>query len=235
MPTTLLTGPMEATEVMTDMQRTSPPLVPQPYDRNRDNFSDMLAVAVEVQGNELVKEDIADALSCVEACGKGKDCTHRGVPFLITHVTFRRGMMDPKEKGRMLAYVSCEIVVADEAFLTSRKLNLDNSPFRPSDHLVLNDGSTGVYRQVMAVLESQGYIALPEGPVQAPKGESRFDLPPSEWDEIVVGESWIGDVGTDNEGFMLYATDVRIFAPRGLRLSEYSNDYTQDGKTRYLA
>lgn len=199
----------------------NPAQVVPAYDRNRMSFSDMLDEAVEVQGNQLVKEELFDELV--------------GVPFLITKVTFRRGMKDPLNKNRWMAYVSAEAVIADETYLSRRKIDLSDRPFVPGDHIVLNDGSTGIYRQIVAVLESQGFITLPEGPVQGAKGQTRLDAPPSEWTDVDAGESWFGEVGSDSEGFMLYTANVRIFAPRGLRLSTYSNDYTQDAKTRYLA
>lgn len=200
---------------------STPRNMPAPYDRNMMSFSDMLGEAVEVQGNQLVKDDIADELV--------------GVPFLITRVVFRPGKVDPHDKTRRLAYVSCESVIADEAYIARRKINLDAKPFLPNDHIVVNDGSTGIYRQVLAVMESQGFIILPEGPVAGPKGETRYDTPPSEWVEMPAGEAWMAEATSDDAGFLYYAADVRIFAPRGLRLSEYGNEYTEDGKTRYLA
>lgn len=204
---------------MSEIAQRQAPLVHSPYDRNAMSFSDMLDEAVEVQGNQLVKDDIADELE--------------GVPFVITKVTFRPGMLDPGDKSRRLAYVSCEAVIADEVYLAKRKVNLDEKPFLPGDHIVFNDGSTGIYRQIVAVLESVGYITLPDGPVAGPKGACRYDAPPAEWDETPVGESHVDQ--SMGENFWHYSADVRIFAPRGIRVSEYANDYTQDGKTRYLA
>lgn len=206
---------------MSEIARKDAPLVHGAYDRNFDSFSAMAEEALEVQGYELAKDDVADALE--------------GVPFIITKVTFRPGFPDPSNKARKLAYVSCECVIADEEYLARRKRNLDNKPFLPGDHVVFNDGSTGVYRQILAALESANYIVLPEGPVSGSYPTTRYDTPPSEWVDINVGESFFGEVGSANEGFMVYSADVRILAPRGLRLSEYSNDYTADGKTRYLA
>ena len=197
------------------------PLVHTPYDRNSMSFSDMLGEAVEVQGNQLVKDDVADELE--------------GVPFLITRVTFRPGFPDPANRARRLAYVSCECVIADDDYLARRKINLDAKPFLPGDHIVFNDGSTGVYRQILAVLESQGYITLPEGNVSGPYGQTRYDAPPAEWLDYPVGDAKTMEVTSEAPGFVQYTADVRIFAPRGLRISEYSNDFTADGKTRYLA
>ena len=206
---------------MSEITRHQTPLVHGAYDRNFDSFSAMAEEALEVQGYELAKDDVADALE--------------GVPFLITKVTFRPGFPDPSNKARKLAFVSCEIVIADEEFLSRRKKSLDGKPFLPGDHVVLNDGSTGVYRQVVAALETAGYIELPEGPTEGSYPTTRYDTPPGEWTTIHVGTRERGEVGTSTEGFDTYECDVRILAPRGLRISEYSNDYTADGKTRYLA
>jgi hypothetical protein len=75
---------------------------------------------------------------------------------------------------------------------------------------VFNDGSTGIRRQVVSYLASKGII--PEGYTETP-------------DEIV----W---VDSEDEDPMF---EVRYLAPRGLRVSDYQNDYTDEGRTYYLA
>jgi hypothetical protein len=175
--------------------------------------------ADEIQGNDLLKDQILRDLE--------------GVPFGITRLTFRRGAASRKTKGMHLAYVSVEGVIADKEYLASRKRSLDDTPFRPGDHIIFNDGSSGVYRQLVQYLEGKGYIVLPDSlPKDGPKEECRYDLPPSKWIEINAGTNYF-DMDAD---FMVYAVDVRLMCPRGLRNSDYTNEYAPDGATtHYLA
>jgi hypothetical protein len=110
-----------------------------------------------------------------------------GTPFVITHVRFNPG------KGTSGFMASIECVTQD------------------SEPVVFNDGSTGVYRQVVAYLESKGLVELPDGPASGPAGESRFDAPLAQWRKPKRAD----EVGQER-GF-----DVRLVCPRGLRTSEY--------------
>lgn len=187
------------------------------YDRNQSSFSDWFDdSADEIQGNELVKDDILKELE--------------GVPFGITRLTFRKGIKKPGTEW-MSAYVTAEAVIADQKYLDSRKRNLDDKPFLPGDHVVLNDGSTGIYRQLVAYLEGKGYIELPQDmPTDGPSGKSRYDLPPSQWTKFNAGEYHF-NMDAD---FMEYSVDIRLRCPRGLRISDYTNDFG-DAETHYLA
>jgi hypothetical protein len=139
------------------------------------------------------------------------------------------------------AYVSCEIRVSphlDLRLINTRRESsrlpkvdsLEMLPFGPDAHVVFNDGSTGVYRDIMRTLVLQGYITLKSPVVEAGAyGESSLDNPPGQWASIIHGEE------TDIDGFTGYTAPIAIYCPRGLRLSLYENDYTQTGKTRYLA
>ena len=192
------------------------------YDRNTMSFSDLAGTADQVEGNELVKDEILRELE--------------GVPFLITHVTFRPSFPSQKNKELWLAYVSCEAVIADEAYLAShRKMkNLDGKPFGPGEHIVFNDGSTGIYRQIVDYLDTKGYIVAPQGKKEGPKEESRFDSPPSEWEDVNYGDTRF-PVNGGPPGFVEYAAEIRLLCPRGLRTSDYQNDFTNDGTTHYIA
>jgi hypothetical protein len=189
-----------------------------PYDRNDRTmtFSAMALVADEVLGNALTKGDDLEKLE--------------GVPFLITHVTFRRSFRSTQNRDLWLAYVSCEAIVADEAYLAQLGKSLDGLPFRPGEHIVFNDGSTGIYRQVVKYLASKEYVTIPEGPEEGGKEACRYDAPPSEWPDIRYGQN-----SFELEGFMNYTAEIRLLCPRGLRKSDYSNDFTDDGTTHYIA
>jgi hypothetical protein len=178
--------------------------------------------ADEILGHDLAKDENLDALE--------------GVPFLITKVVFR-----PGEKGQRESYATLEIVLASRQLMERRNVNLATLPFDPGDLVVINDGGTGIYRQIVAYLHAKGFIALPEplvvngnGPRWDDKAKEMvyacsFDLPPSAWADVNAG-----DLRFDNDGKPVYTANVRIFAKRGIRVSDYSNDFGES-KTRYLA
>jgi hypothetical protein len=146
-------------------------------------------------------------------------------------------MRDKKQQ----AYVSCEVRIADQLDLRlinvrreSSRLHrletLDALAFGPDSHVVFNDGSTGVYRQLVKYLYSKAYIDLKDPVTEVgPYGKSSFDNPPGDWRGTSKGTS-----AKDANGFTTYVADILLFCPRGLRLSLYDNEYTQTGKTRYL-
>jgi hypothetical protein len=168
-------------------------------------------------GHDLAKDALLDALV--------------GIPFVITRLTFRRGI--PRTDGSFKAVCAVETAIAPEDVLKRRRVNMAEMPFEPGAQVVFNDGSTGVYRQLVAYLATKGYITIPEElPEQGGYGESRYDLAHWEWTRINSGE-----VSQDKNGNPVYAINVRLTCPRGLRLSEYASDYNPNGsgKTRYLA
>lgn len=170
----------------------------------------------QVAGADLAKDELLDALV--------------GVPFMIYSLTFRPGI---RKAGidYMPAYVSCESVIAPEHVLKRRRVNMADLPFEPESQVIFNDGSTGIYRQIVAYLAGSGRIILPDGNENGGYGESIYDLPPSEWEGVNAGE-----ILFDQDGFAHYRINVRLTCPRGVRLSEYQNDYNPNGsKTRYLA
>lgn len=175
-----------------------------------DDWDTLTASADEALGHELISGEAADKLI--------------GVPFVITRVSFREGT---QRAGALYRddYVSCEAVVAPKNVLAERarkgRMNLDDISVDPGEHIIFNDGSTGIYRQIVAYLAGKGFITLPDGPEAGGKGETIYDLPRSQWD--------------DGEDDATNGINIRLLCPRGLRYSEYSNDYTQDGKTRYIA
>lgn len=196
---------------------------PQVYQAGED-WQSLIGQADEIIGYDLAAGEIADDLV--------------GVPFLITGVVFRAGVLRDKERQ---AYVSCETRIApklDLRLINSRRessrlakvSDLDGLPFEPDSHVVFNDGSTGVYRQIVKYLAMKGYITLAEPITEAGSyGESSFDQPPNRWTDTHAGETV-----RDTDGFVGYSAPIRLYCPRGLRLSLYENDYTQTGKTRYI-
>jgi hypothetical protein len=178
----------------------------------------------EILGYDLARDETADDLI--------------GVPFAITRVRFHPGIIRNKVQA---AFVSCETRIAPTLDLRlinprrvssglSRLTTLDDLAFGPDSHVLFNDGSTGVYRQIVKYLLMKEYIKLPLPLIEGgPSGESSFDIPPSGWASIDEGEEIPGDVFTG------YVADIRLYCPRGLRLSTYENESAPGGsRTRYI-
>jgi hypothetical protein len=206
-----------------------------PASRETSVWDEATATADQVEGFELAADEVLDALV--------------GIPHLITRVTFRPGIVRRMRDGsdKQFAYVSCEATVAPEERITLRRVNrarkasdlppiekLEDLPISPGEHLVYNDGSTGIYRQIVAYLHTHDYITAADEMVVAGKsGETTLDMPPGDWASVDRDR---GETGETEDGFVTYEASVRLLCPRGIRISEYENDYNPDGsRTRYLA
>ena len=129
------------------------------------------------------------------------------------------------------------LVIGNEKWLRRRRIDLDTFRFFPEETVIINDGSTGIRRQVTEFLQVQGFIKVAEADQLksgGKRGESSFDLNPGDWAEIIHG-----DVTINDNGFAQYEFNFEpgqgLFCVRGLRSSEYSNDYTKEGVTWYLS
>lgn len=156
-----------------------------------------------------------------------------GVPFMGTKVIFREGVL---RKGNDYRddYASLELRVAPESIIkaslvrivtrrNAHKIPSESLMAEPDEQLVLNDGSTGIYRQIVQYLVMKGHVTLPEGPEEGEKGDSIYDLPRSQW---------LTGAEQASEGI-----DIKLKCSRGLRFSEYKNEYTGDEEARtwYIA
>lgn len=158
-----------------------------------------------------------------------------GVPFAMVKATFRPGDYLNAKTGLRGAYVSLDSVIGtahDIARAVRRgRITQDQADlFEPGEQVVFNEGGTGVYRQVVGYLESLGRIRIDsELPQEGPYGDSRFDIDPGKWTVAADTEQRYGPDGEPTLGF-----NIRLVCPRGLRASDYTNDYTQTGRTRYI-
>lgn len=161
-----------------------------------------------------------------------------GVPFRITKLTFHDGIQQDGCAYRN-DFASAELRVAP--YHLGGKPALDRIMSRrtgkligdkegiplPDEFLVINDGSTGAYRQFVQYLEAKGLIELPEHTADEEvggKNESVYDLPRSEW---------VSGAETATAGI-----EVKLNCPRGLRYSDYDNTFGPKGEraiTWYLA
>jgi hypothetical protein len=179
--------------------------------------------ADEVEGHDLLRDE---ALYDVV-----------GVPFMALKAIFRDGIQRKGSEWRD-DYVSLELRVAPVQTILANltriqarrrsfgvaELTADQVASLPGEQLVINDGSTGLYRQVVEYLSAKGLIFLPEGAEQGEKGETIFDLPRSKW---------VNGMEDATAGI-----DIRLRCSRGLRFSDYSNEFTGDSekaRTWYIA
>lgn len=157
-----------------------------------------------------------------------------GVPFCLVAVTFRPGLTNAKT-GELMFYASLDAIVAPIEIIRRRlpRIPEENQEYAldmAGEHVVFNEGGTGVYRQVIAYLESQGRIKITsELPREGRSGESRFDLSPAGWEVDESAELKLSDTGEPTLAFA-----VRLLCPRGLRSSDYENEYSKEATTRYF-
>ena len=181
-----------------------------------ESWDALSASAHEVQGSDQVKADLLT-----------------GFPFIAVHGTIREGdyiHVGGCGKNHPYMYLTAVIGPAYEIARAVKRgrVNEDNADdFEPGEVIGFVEAGTGLYRQVLSYLESQGYITLPEGPADGPFGQSRFDSLPDSWE---FGKGYL-KYGPD--GKPVWDADFRLSFPRGLRISEYENEFTKQGKTRY--
>ncbi len=168
-----------------------------------------------------------------------------GVPFGLVQIVIRQGdyrhgrfskgeLIEGTGCGQAHPYMYLRAVIGPEheiqkAVARGRLTEEASKLIDPGELLGWIEAGTGAYRQILAFLESQGYVELPEGRPDGAFGESRFDSLPSEWNFHK------GDLRYDSDGQPVYTTNLRLKFPRGLRVSEYDNEYTKEARTRYAA
>lgn len=159
-----------------------------------------------------------------------------GVPFVALRLTYRPGAFLNPVTNTTGHYVSIDLMVGDEKEIArgKRRGRINESfDLEPGEILVINEGGTGVYRQTVEYLaDTKGWITLPDGPRNGAYGESRYDTPVEDWrypDRTPVRMEYTA------EGEATATVDIRLECPRGLRISEYENEYTKSGVTRYIA
>jgi hypothetical protein len=169
-----------------------------------------------------------------------------GVPFGLVEIVIRNGdyrhgrfdkegtLIDGTGCGKTHPYAYMRAVIGPEnelqkAVARGRLTEEASKLIDPGEQLGWIEAGTGVYRNILAYLESQGYIEFPEGPSLGAFGESKYDSLPAQWGFNK------GDLRFGPDGEPVYTANLRLRFPRGLRVSEYTNDYTKEGRTRYPA
>lgn len=181
--------------------------------------------------------------------GKNIQMALVGIPMLITRMEFRKGVSRKNRPNYSKehpndAYVTITAQLPPKEGLRLDRVNMkreQNSverisgwgdlPFDPESFIVINDGSTGIYRQCVAYLSEKGFITLKPGSTSGGKGESVYDSTPGEWADVNAGE-----ILFDTDGFATFDISVQLAAKNGLRPSEYDTEFNPDGATTfYLA
>lgn len=156
-----------------------------------------------------------------------------GVPFVLTGITYREGTQIKGVPYRN-DYVSLEMLIAPESVISPILRRIEKARERaklspaltvkPGEHVVINDGSTGIYRNITEYLHSKGLIKVANTIVaNGAKNECSWDLPRSQWIEGAEAAT---------EGIA-----VKLTCPRGVRVSQYASEYSADGaaETYYIA
>src|SRR5271165_6472774 len=130
--------------------------VPEAVSREMAEWNNEVADAMEVEGYSLYG-------------GKENDRTLDALintPFVIKSVTFRPGDIIPKGQTEPRDYVSVECLIRpDHAARFARK------------YIVFNDGSTGIYRQIVAALATRDLVELDENlPESGNANTTRYDV-----------------------------------------------------------
>lgn len=170
-----------------------------------------------------------------------------GVPFTVTAVTFWTPPADKSSpSGYRTGYVSCETTIGsvDElqrAIDRGRVLertgdnirvieHIEQLGFYPGERVLFNDESTGVRRQIVDWLIKVGLITLPTNTDK--HHGNPLDMPWPLW-ESFAEHTMQGEVAVPRFTRLPNGQPFLIRATRGLRVSEYTNDYGP-GETYYF-
>lgn len=157
--------------------------------------------------------------------------TERGWRDFLTLDTFiadRQTIQEQIDKGRVMKSVGRD---------AEAHTNIDDLPVKPTQRILINDGSTGVRRQVVSLLDSLGLIRVGhEDEYTGRDANRRFDLAWTQWEDAfpardIVGTSWFNAEDTEIPDFRSFSDGrpLIVGAPRGLTGSTYPNEYAPSG------
>lgn len=156
-----------------------------------------------------------------------------GVPHIIVGVTFQMPLADKSNEFGARDYVTLRAMVGDEEALNEALergwIPGNKSPFRANELICYNDGSTGIRRDVVKMLDSAKLITVGNEDTVA---ANRYDAPWSLWTEftqsVQQGENVVPEFVNNHNG-----QQFLIHSNRGLRASSYTNEFG-DSTTYYL-
>ena len=172
-----------------------------------------------------------------------------GIPHAITAVRFQRAEMRGAVGHKVLRdWISVEATVAPRETLEAEfqrgripnVASIDALPFKPAERIVYNDGSTGVRRQFVALLDNAGLITVGGTSTSDDRRlDRRFDTAWPDWED--AGDQWAVSGQDDDQNDVKVPAFTRnhtggqflIVCRRGLRVSNYEYDGTET-QTYYL-
>lgn len=161
------------------------------------------------------------------------------IPFIVTGGTFREAISRDGQKKTDFVTLLC--LLPSKEFLEKRRVRYTETElWFPGQTFGINDGSTGIRRQIVSHLHSKGMIqVVEEGSViseDGPRGDCTWDMLVSEWNK-----PGIDDIPMKNDkrtGLDLAVWDFSLEKPlmanRGIRVSTYMGPYRKEITTRYL-
>jgi hypothetical protein len=159
-----------------------------------------------------------------------------GVPFVVMGGTFRERIVD----GHYSDFVTLICAIAPESFLLKRKIRYQGTEiWFPEQVFGINDGSTGIRRQIVAHLHNKGIIQATEKDAEiiesGKRGECTWDTRLGEWNAKNGDHEITADKETGADLMVWdFALESALVAPKGIRKSEYPGRYGKPVITRYL-
>lgn len=149
-----------------------------------------------------------------------------GIPFGIISITYREGFTRVIKGNKLKGdYASLELMIADEKTLNECGIDWKNRGIKPLDVRILNDGGTGIRRQMSRYLHIRSYAMITEVgedmiTENGALGESDYDIPFAHWVKHLKGE-----LSKAQDGTNIYEVefDRMVVANRGTRGSRYEN------------
>lgn len=203
----------------------------------------MSGIFAKYDNNEVTLDSIFEGGDIVPSSGLDLDIFKDakldsliGIPFAVLGGTFRERIVD----GKYSDFVTLICVIASVNTLTKRKIRYQNTEiWFPEQTIGINDGSTGIRRQIVAHLHNKGIIRAVEANAEivesGKRGECTWDTRLGEWD-MRSGEHEITADKETGADLMVwdFALESALVAPKGIRRSEYPGRYGKPVVTRYL-
>lgn len=205
------------------------------YDASSASYAEVMEAGATYGFYSLPGRYVADQLDLL------------GVPFVVTGVRFQSPIADKGREGGFRDYLTLEATIADldtvereikrgrivrtagkDALAVS---DVQSLAVEPEDRIVVNDGSTGIRRQLVGLLDHPKAALISVGNKDNPR---RHDLSSNRWDSI--GEQTWTTAEGEELPYITMNNDGKPFlliARRGLYASQYSNEYGES-TTFYL-
>lgn len=222
---------------------TEPDHLPGEEVRKNESEKSMSGIYAKYDNNEITLDDIFDNGDVIESTGLDLDMFKdekldklEGVPFAILGGTFRERIVD----GKYSDFVTLIGVIANENTLLKRKIRYQGTElWFPEQVFGINDGSTGIRRQIVAHLHSKGIIKVVKDGTEiiesGKRGECTWDVRLGDWESRTGEHSIVSDKDSGADLMVWeFQLERAMVASKGIRISEYKNRYGKNSVTRYF-